>query len=119
MTSEEFRRLALSLPGAEEKAHMDHPDFRVGGRIFATLGYPDNRHGTIMLSPQDQQLLLTAHPDAFAPAAGAWGRAGSTAVLLRLAPKRAVKTALEAAWRRRAPKSRKTDAKPRTRKAKR
>jgi len=104
MTPAEFRRIALSLPSAEESAHMGHPDFRVGGKIFATLGYPDTRFGTIMLSPQDQDLLIRDHPTAFVPAPGAWGRAGSTSVLLRLAPRRAVAVALEAAWRRRAPK---------------
>ena len=104
MTPAEFRRLALSLPSVEEKAHMGHPDFRVGGKICATLGYPDTRFGTVMLSPQDQDLLIRDHPKAFVPVAGAWGRAGSTSVLLRLAPRRTVAVALEAAWRRRAPK---------------
>ena len=84
---------------------MGHPDFRVGGKIFATLGYPDKRLATIMLSPQDQDLLLRDHPKAFAPAAGAWGRSGSTSVLLRVAPRPAVAAALESAWRRRAPKA--------------
>jgi hypothetical protein len=104
MTPGEFRRIALSLPGTEEKAHMGHPDFRVGGKIFATLGYPDARFATIMLSPQDQDLLLRRHPTAFTPAAGAWGRSGSTSVLLRVAARRAVAAALESAWLRRAPK---------------
>jgi hypothetical protein len=105
MTAAEFRRLALSLPDVEEREHMTHPDFRVGGKIFATLGYPDDRYGTIMVSSIDQELLLRDHPKAFKPAAGAWGRSGSTSVLLRLAPRRAVKIALEAAWNRRAPKA--------------
>ena len=104
MTAADFRRMALSLPGAEESAHQGHPDFRVGGKIFATLGYPDARSATIMLSPQDQDFLIRDIPGAFAPAAGAWGRAGSTTVLLRAAPRKAVAVALEAAWRRRAPK---------------
>jgi hypothetical protein len=105
MTSTEFRRIALSFAGADEGRHMGHPDFRVRGKIFATLGYPDRRHGTIMLSPTDQELLVRDHPKTFKPAAGAWGRAGSTSVLLRLAARRAVKIALEAAWERRAPVS--------------
>ena len=104
MTSADFRRLALALPEAQEKAHMGHPDFRVGGKIFATLGYPDARFGTVMVSPQDQDLLIRDHPKAFIPASGAWGHAGATSVLLRVAPRRAVTAALEAAWRRRAPK---------------
>ena len=102
MTPAAFRRIALSLDGAEEKEHMGHPDFRVGGKVFASIGYPDARYATIMLSPDDQALLIRDHPDAFAPAAGAWGRAGSTSVLLRVAPARAVRTALEAAWERKA-----------------
>ena len=83
---------------------MEHPDFRVGGKIFATLGYPDARFGTVMLSPQDQDLLIRDHPKAFIPASGAWGRAGSTSVLLRGALNKPLH-ALEAAWRRRAPRS--------------
>ena len=102
MTATEFRRIALSFPGAEEKVHMGHPDFRVGGKIFATLGYPDDRFGTLMISPVDQELLVRDHPKAFKPAPGSWGRAGSTSVLLRLAPRRATAVALEAAWSRRA-----------------
>ncbi|MEA3247718.1 MAG: MmcQ/YjbR family DNA-binding protein [Gemmatimonadota bacterium] len=98
MTPAEFRRIALSFDGAEEKQHMGHPDFRVGGRIFATLGYPDARHGTILLSPQDQAFLVRDHPKAFKPAAGAWGKSGSTAVVLRFATRTAVILALEAAW---------------------
>ena len=104
MTVAEFRRMALALPEAVEASHMDHPDFRVRKKIFATLGYPDTRFGTIMLSPQDQDFLIRDRPKAFVPAPGAWGRAGSTSVLLRLAPRKAVAVALEAAWRRRAPK---------------
>jgi hypothetical protein len=105
MTAAEFRRLALSLPDVEQREHMTHPDFRVGGKIFATLGYPDDRYATIMVSSLDQELLIRDHPKAFQPAAGAWGRSGSTSVLLRLAPRRAVKIALEAAWNRRAPRA--------------
>ena len=105
MTATEFRRIALSLAGADEGQHMGHADFRVGGKIFATLGYPDRRYGTIMLSPNDQELLVRDHPKAFKPASGAWGRSGSTSVLLRLASRRAVAIGLEAAWERRAPAS--------------
>ena len=104
MTAAEFRRIALSLPGAVEGAHGGHPDFRVGGKIFATLGYPDARSGALMLTPQDQDFLLRDYPRAFIPAVGAWGRAGSTMVLLRAAPRKAVAIALESAWKRRAPK---------------
>ena len=83
---------------------MGHADFRVAGKIFATLGYPDDLHGTIMLSPLDQDLLLQRHAKAFKPAAGAWGKAGSTSVTLGVAPKRVVALALESAWKRRASK---------------
>jgi len=81
---------------------MGHADFRVSGKIFATLGVPKDGFATIMLSPLDQDLLLRDHPKAFAPAAGAWGRSGSTTVTLRTAPRSVVKMALESAWRRRA-----------------
>jgi len=105
MTAAEFRRAALSLPEATEGAHMAHPDFRVGGKIFATLGYPEAGYGTLVLTPLDQDLLVRSHPKAFAPAKGAWGQAGGTTVLLRAAPKKVVALALESAWRRRAPKT--------------
>jgi hypothetical protein len=104
MTAADFRRIALSFPGTSEASHMGHPDFRVAGKIFATLGYPDARFGTIMLSPADQDLLVRDHPKAFAAAAGAWGKAGSTSVSLRTAPRRVVAMALESAWKRRASK---------------
>ena len=104
MTANEFRKAALALPGVEEKAHMDHPDFRVGGKIFATLGYPDDRFGMVVLPAQDQDALVRRTPKIFTPATGAWGRAGSTHVLLRLASRKVVVAALETAWRRRAPK---------------
>ena len=102
MTPAEFRRLALSLPGTLEKAHMGHPDFRVGKKIFATLGYPDARHGTVMVKPHEQDLLVRKHPRAFTAVSGAWGRAGATSVKLSTAPRRAVALALESAWHRRA-----------------
>ena len=104
MTADEFRRLALSFPEVVEGSHMGHSDFRVGGKIFATLGHPNERYGAAMLTPQDQDLLVKDHPKTFAPAAGAWGASGSTTITLRGASKRAVGIALEAAWRKRAPK---------------
>jgi hypothetical protein len=104
MTTDEFRRLALSFPEVVEGSHMGHADFRVGGKIFATLGWPNERYGAAMLTPQDQDLLVKDHPKTFAPAAGAWGASGSTTITLRGASKRAVAIALEAAWRKRAPK---------------
>jgi hypothetical protein len=104
MTEAEFRAMALSLPGAVEASHMDHPDFRVGGKIFATLRYPARGWGMIALTPGEQSLIVQAEPDVYAPAKGAWGRGGATLVDLKAARKRSVRTALAAAWRRRAPK---------------
>ncbi len=97
MTSSEFRKLALGFPGAEERAHMDHPDFRLGGKIFATLGYPDKHFGMVKLFPDQQAALLRADPKAFAPAAGAWGRKGATVVHLPVAKKTKVREALRMA----------------------
>jgi hypothetical protein len=105
MNPAEFRRLALELPGAEEKAHMNHPDFRVGGKIFASLGYPDAEHGMVVLPPAEQKRLLKLHPKAFAPAKGAWGKQGSTSIRLEAIDAKTLKGALEIAWRNRAPKS--------------
>ena len=90
MTADEFRALALSLPDAVESAHMDHPDFRVGGRIFATLSYPSGEWGCVSLTPEEQGRVSKVEPDVFVPVKGAWGRAGATQVNLR--------AALRAAW---------------------
>jgi hypothetical protein len=104
MTTAEFRRIALALPEVIEGSHMGHADFRVGGKIFATLGYPNDTFAVVMLSPADQDLIVRDYPKTFAPVAGKWGASGSTTVLLRTAVKRAVELALESAWRKRAPK---------------
>src|SRR5271154_7485763 len=82
MTETDFRRLALGFPEASESAHMDHPDFRVRGKIFATLGYPDHNWGMVKLTPEQQTSLVRAEPTIFVPAKGAWGRRGSTTVRL-------------------------------------
>jgi hypothetical protein len=103
MTADAFRRLALSLPESAEVGHMGHPDFRVGGRIFATLGYPDERWAMVKLTPEQQEGLVAAVPAAFAPVKGAWGLKGATSVLLRKARAADVRTALMAAWRNTAP----------------
>lgn len=104
MTAHEFRRIALSLPQTSEASHQGHPDFRVAGRIFATLGYPRTGWGMVKLTPEQQELFVRAQPAAFAPVSGAWGRAGGTSVRLRAARKGAVREALLFAWRNRAPK---------------
>jgi hypothetical protein len=104
VTPAEFRRIALGLPDVIEASHMAHPDFRVGGKIFATLGCPSARFGVVMLSMQDQYLMVRDYPTIFAAVRGSWGASGATTILLRRAPKRAVELAIEAAWRKRAPK---------------
>jgi hypothetical protein len=104
MTAADFRRLALAFPEVVEGSHMGHADFRVGGKIFATLGYPSAGFGAVMLTPQDQEFLMRDHPGAFSPAAGKWGESGSTIVALKTATRRVVAIALESAWRKRAPK---------------
>ncbi|MGH7725580.1 MAG: MmcQ/YjbR family DNA-binding protein [Candidatus Eiseniibacteriota bacterium] len=103
MTASQFRRLALELPGAVESSHMDHPDFRVGGKIFATLG-PKEAWGMVKLTPDQQEAFLTAGPNVFSPASGAWGRGGATIVKLESARTPIVRHALTAAWRNLAPK---------------
>jgi hypothetical protein len=104
MTAAEFRRVALRMPDAVESTHMGHPDFRVNGKIFATLGYPNARYGVVMLTPEQQRELIDAYPRVFVPAAGKWGASGSTVVTLRGADADIVAEAIRAAWLRRAPK---------------
>jgi hypothetical protein len=99
----DFRRLALAFPGAEERAHMGHPDFRVGGKIFATLHAPEKGTGAVMLPPEQQALAMDAEPTAFSPAAGAWGRNGSTIVTLASVSDEWLERTLEWAWAKRAP----------------
>ncbi|MCI0359147.1 MAG: MmcQ/YjbR family DNA-binding protein [Planctomycetaceae bacterium] len=97
MTANEFRRVALSFPETEEEAHMGHPDFRVKGKIFATLG-PDEDWGMVKLTPELQADLIRDEPNAFKPASGAWGQRGCTIVTLNAANKLIVRQALLAAW---------------------
>jgi hypothetical protein len=104
MTAKDFRKIALSLPETEEHAHMDHPDFRVAGKIFATLGYPDETRGMVKLSPEEQHYFSKDYPDAFIPLKGTWGRRGATSVVLRHAKKDVLEKAMRAAWRNNAPK---------------
>jgi hypothetical protein len=104
MTPSDFRSLALALPEAEERAHMEHPDFRVGGKIFATLGYPEDGWAMIKLTPIEQEMSIKAQPTVFKPCAGAWGRRGATSVRLSGARRPVIRRALRAAWRLTAPK---------------
>jgi hypothetical protein len=103
MTANEFRALALSFPETIEDEHMDHPDFRVRNKIFATLG-PGEAWGMVKLTPEQQRSMVRAEPDVFEPISGAWGRRGCTKVRLEAARKGVVRDALTAAWRNTAPK---------------
>jgi len=104
MTAEEFRKMALSLPETAEAAHMGHPDFRVGGKIFATLSPPGEGWAMVKLTPEQQESFVQSEPKVFAAFNGAWGRGGATKVHLRAAKKNTIGTALVFAWRNRAPK---------------
>lgn len=104
MTVNDFRQLALSFPDTSESAHMGHPDFRVGGKIFATLSHPDKDWAMVKLTPEQQEELLRTEPAIFVPVKGGWGRQGATQVRLKAATKRAIAPAVGAAWRNRAPK---------------
>lgn len=98
VTKQEFRRIALSFAETEAKSHMGHPDFRVAGKIFATLGYPDSSWGMVKLTPIEQRMFVGAEPKAFNPCAGAWGRRGATNVKLSAVKKATLRRALAAAW---------------------
>src|SRR5262249_52904168 len=104
MTAEDFRALALDLPEASEGSHMGHADFRVGGKIFATLGAPDENWGMVRLTPDQQTLIVRTEPAVFQAIKGGWGRRGATGVHLALATEPSVRQALIAAWRNTAPK---------------
>ena len=97
MTDDEFRKLALEIPGAIEGAHMKHPDFRVNGKIFASLGVPDKNWAMVKLTPEQQRVVMAKTPKVFKPCSGAWGRQGATNVDLGAANWRVVRSALQAA----------------------
>ena len=97
MTANEFRKLALAFPGAVEASHMNHPDFRIGGKIFATLG-PSEIWGMLKLTPEQQQSFIKKAPSVFEPCRGAWGEQGATTVRLASAEKAVVQEALDTAW---------------------
>ena len=104
MTANDFRKLALSFPEAIESAHMAHPDFRVRGKIFATLGYPDKDFAVVKLTQDQQRELVRSDPKVFRPVKGAWGRRGNISVHLPAANMEKVREAIGAAWRNTAPK---------------
>ena len=102
-TPADFRRIALGLPETEERKHMNHPDFRVAGKIFATLACPNKQFAMVKLTPIQQEDFVKSHPAVFNPCNGAWGRKGCTNVLLAKANKPILREALLAAWRNHAP----------------
>jgi hypothetical protein len=95
ITPGDFRKLALRIPGVTERTHQGHADFRANGRIFATLGYPDDSWAMVKLSPTDQHLYLERYQESFAPAAGAWGSRGSTLVRLGAVDRKILASALK------------------------
>jgi hypothetical protein len=101
MTPKDFTRLALSFEGAEQGSHMGSVDFRVGGRIFATLAAVAKGYGNVMLSPEQQRDFVAELPDVFLPVAGKWGEGGVTHIRLAAATEDLVRGALHAAWKRR------------------
>jgi hypothetical protein len=98
MTTDDFRRLALSFPNTVESAHMNHPDFRVNGKIFATLHHPDANWAMVKLPPDQQQAFVQLEPSAFEPVKGAWGRQGATSVRLKSVKEQSLRGALTLAW---------------------
>jgi hypothetical protein len=113
MNADDFRRIALSLEGAEEGSHMGSPDFRVGGRIFATLASVKQGYGNLMLVPEQQAAFVEELPEVFIPVAGGWGRMGATHIRLAAANEDLLEGALRTAWKLRIEKNAKTGQKKR------
>jgi len=105
MTPADFRRIALSLEGTEEGSHMGATDFRVGGRIFATLASVKEGYGNLMITPELQAEFIAERPDLFLPVHGGWGRNGVTHVRLALADEDTLHGALHTAWKHRVEKN--------------
>jgi hypothetical protein len=104
VTAADFRRIALSMPEAVEGAHFGNADFRVDGKIFATLSLEKEGFGVLLLSPEQQAGMIVDTPELFSPVPGGWGRKGSTRVCLAIVPPTILEAALRTAWRKRAPK---------------
>jgi hypothetical protein len=121
MTPADFRRIALAFEGAVEAAHMGHPDFRAGGKIFATL-HSDHQSAMVKVSPEQQKQFIDGHPAVFTPESGAWGGAGCTRVLLDAADEELVGEAMTLAWQQAMSQTKgtaqKAKAKPKTRRIK-
>jgi hypothetical protein len=116
MIAGDFRRIALSLEGAEEGSHMGAVDFRVGGRIFATLAAVAKGYGNLMLTPEQQALFVAEEPEIFVPIPGGWGRNGATHIVLANTNEDQLAGALRTAWKLRVEMNEKTKsgAKPKT-----
>lgn len=113
MNADDFRRIALSLPGAEEGSHMGATDFRVGGRIFATLASVKQGYGNLMLTLEQQAAFVGELPEVFSPIPGGWGRTGMTHIRLAEASEDVLSGALHTAWKLRVDKNAKTGKKSR------
>jgi hypothetical protein len=113
MNKDDFRRIALSLDGAEESSHMGKPDFRVGGSIFATLASEDQGYGNLMLTQEQQAGFVEELPDVFVPIAGGWGRMGMTHIRLAAANEDVLAGALRTAWKLRVEKNARSGKKTR------
>jgi hypothetical protein len=111
MNIDDFRRIALSLEGAEEGSHMGHPDFRVNGRIFATLAAAAQGYGNLLLTPEQQSAFVEELPEIFLPVAGGWGKNGATHVRLSVVSEDVLAGALRTAWKLRVEKSTKSSKK--------
>ncbi len=114
MDAEDFRRIALTLEGAEESSHVGSPDFRVGGRIFATLASEGQGYGNLMLTPAQQAAFVEELPEDFVPIAGGWGRQGMTHIRLAAANEDVLAGALRTAWQLRVEKNARSGKKKRT-----
>jgi hypothetical protein len=108
MTLQDFRRIALALEGAEEGSHAGSPDFRVGGRIFATLASAAQGYGNLMLTPEQQAIFVDELPRIFVRIKGGWGRMGMTHIKLAEASEDILAGALRTAWKLRAEKNAKS-----------
>lgn len=115
MTSDTFRRIALGMTNVVEGAHMGHPDFRVGGKIFATL-HADMKYGMVKLAPEDQERFVRDASAHFAPENGAWGRQGCTRVTLASVDEEALGEAMTLAWQHVARAAATAKPRPKTRK---
>ena len=104
MNAADFRRIALSMPEAAEGSHFGNADFRVGGKIFATLSLEKEGYGVLLLSPEEQAGMVEDESKIFSPVPGGWGRKGSTRVRLAKVPTDILEAAMRMAWRRKAPR---------------